>query len=221
MLVHRGPTRPQVRDPMVAFGHHEIPGFDETRADHQLVAGYPLLPKPQAQAVRTEGPVEGCRHIAIPAEPPVRLLGDRGEGSFHRLPGSRAHELVRVDGEDKVRPCPSEGLAGDTGDLAALEEGLFPAFQQDERQPLRFQAPQDATGGIARAMVQNHQPIQEGQVVPNEGLDDVGLVAHHRDCPQLHWSSWKGAGTPNRTGDLPLTRRLLYQLSYAGRGWAF
>ncbi len=26
----------------------------------------------------------------------------------------------------------------------------------------------------------------------------------------------KGAGTPNRTGDLPLTRRLLYQLSYAG-----
>src|SRR5256885_3201292 len=25
-----------------------------------------------------------------------------------------------------------------------------------------------------------------------------------------------GAGTPNRTGDLPLTRRLLYQLSYAG-----
>src|SRR5258706_15525057 len=25
-----------------------------------------------------------------------------------------------------------------------------------------------------------------------------------------------GAGTPSRTGDLPLTRRLLYQLSYAG-----
>src|SRR4029079_7750727 len=25
-----------------------------------------------------------------------------------------------------------------------------------------------------------------------------------------------GAGTPNRTEDLPLTRRLLYQLSYAG-----
>ena len=26
----------------------------------------------------------------------------------------------------------------------------------------------------------------------------------------------RGAGTPNRTGDLPLTRRLLYRLSYAG-----
>src|SRR3954469_14934288 len=28
--------------------------------------------------------------------------------------------------------------------------------------------------------------------------------------------SRRGAGTPNRTEDLPLTRRLLYQLSYAG-----
>ena len=26
-----------------------------------------------------------------------------------------------------------------------------------------------------------------------------------------------GAGSPNRTGDLPLTRRLLYQLSYASK----
>ena len=30
-----------------------------------------------------------------------------------------------------------------------------------------------------------------------------------------------GAGTRIRTGDLPLTRRLLYQLSYAGMGRAF
>src|SRR5689334_3401638 len=30
-----------------------------------------------------------------------------------------------------------------------------------------------------------------------------------------------GAGTPNRTGDLPLTRRLLYQLSYAGEASAY
>ena len=29
----------------------------------------------------------------------------------------------------------------------------------------------------------------------------------------------RGAGTRIRTGDLPLTRRLLYQLSYAGVEW--
>ena len=38
----------------------------------------------------------------------------------------------------------------------------------------------------------------------------------------LAWDALKpldGAGTRIRTGDLPLTRRLLYQLSYAGVGW--
>ena len=55
-------------------------------------------------------------------------------------------------------------------------------------------------------LVEEHQ--QDGQAADAVEARQVGRQArgHGRD----------GAGSPNRTDDLPLTRRLLYQLSYAG-----
>jgi hypothetical protein len=54
-----------------------------------------------------------------------------------------------------------------------------------------------------------------GKMQPDWIGDPSGL-----DTP-IALESGSGAGTRIRTGDLPLTRRLLYQLSYAGMGRAF
>jgi hypothetical protein len=55
-----------------------------------------------------------------------------------------------------------------------------------ERQAFRDQCVEDLRGSVARAMIDDLLIVDQRQVVPDEGLDDVGLVAQHRRAEELH-----------------------------------
>ncbi|SON89493.1 hypothetical protein XAP412_730020 [Xanthomonas phaseoli pv. phaseoli] len=67
-------------------------------------------------------------------------------------------------------------------------------------------------GGRQRAMVPGNQLMQRFHTASRARTAATSTV--------IATSAWieDGADTRIRTGDLPLTRRLLYQLSYAGEG---
>src|SRR4051812_1707430 len=105
-----------------------------------------------------------------------------------------------------IRPC-DEGGCDDDREQARNDCAAWPQALR----PTRLQ------GTIRR--VRRRQPFAVARRAPTRA-ERIQARPGRPGRPQQLIVRWepRGAGSPDRTDDLPLTRRLLYQLSYAGAG---
>ena len=70
--------------------------------------------------------------------------------------------------------------------MPRLEECGFGGLAYAQRQPFGLQPGENLTRPVQRTVVGDGEPVQHPEVMADEGLDDIGLVAHHRNAEQTH-----------------------------------
>jgi hypothetical protein len=94
----------------------------------------------------------------------------------------RADELVRIQQQDEV------GEEGGFADMEharhalALGVGEFVVVRDDDGAELPRAQHRDPARGVHRRVVQDHHAIHEARIMPDERLDNVLLVLHHRQA---------------------------------------
>ena len=116
-----------------------------------------------------------------------------GQCGLQRGAVRRVDEFVAVQRQHEVPVTVFERTLDELRHLRALIEDGLVVVAQLQRQSFVGQFAQDLGSRVRAAMVENVKTIEECRVVPDEGLDDVALVANRGDGGELHLST---------TGDL-------------------
>ena len=126
------------------------------------------------------------RNVGLPWHCRVQTFRQRCEHAVEQIPARDFEELVAVERKDKIGAVTRQRLAHGAAHDLGLQIANARVTLDLERQALRHQRVQDLRGPIARAVVDNQKPVEQGEVVPNEAFDDVGLVAQHHRAEELH-----------------------------------
>ena len=106
--------------------------------------------------------------------------------SFELDPGSHLQKLVGIEREHEVGSVARQRFARERRHALRLPVSGIRVMHHPQRQAFGLQLGKDAGGAVERTVIDDEQSVDDAQVVPHEGLDDIGLVAHHRYAEKPH-----------------------------------
>ena len=127
-----------------------------------------------------------ARHVGMPLHGDVGKSRERRERLLEHAALRRLQELVGIEGKYPVGIAGREDVAHElvAHHLCVPRRGVLVA--EKDRQAFRDEAAQDVGRGVERAVVDDRQAVEHAEVVPDERLDDVRLVADLRRADQPH-----------------------------------
>ncbi|HET8585417.1 MAG TPA: hypothetical protein VFM89_06740 [Casimicrobiaceae bacterium] len=126
------------------------------------------------------------RHVCLPMHDRVRPGRDVGKDTVELASRSDFQEFVGVDGKDEVGTLLREELTRESRHALGLEKCGRQIAEDREGQSFGAKRLKDLVRTVDRGVFDRDETVENRQVVPNEGFDDVGLVAQHGNADQPH-----------------------------------
>ena len=168
------------------------PGIKREAARDEYFPGAGGLRLAMAQpqhGIDDRGIVIGGRTVIEQGEADGQLTAQCPKALFQHFAIRSGQYFIGVEGQN---PVGAVGLRGEARQVVAasllkMTDGII--SKERDGQALALEGAENLPGAVGAVVVENEVAVHPGQRMPDEGLDDIGLVLDDGDCHQTHGSS--------------------------------